>query len=190
MINLKDGQITDTLPESLAEQWEVKALSFAIKSAMEKWLNYSDSVGFLHDIDSASENVLDTLAVELDTQYYETDLDVKVKRKLVKNTLLWYQKAGTPSAVAELVEAVFGAGEVIENWDFKEGEKIPYTFDIETYSQTQPVTVETLLKMIKNVKNARSRLRGIKTLTTLRQTLYYASTFQTHLHQVIPKKER
>lgn len=190
MIDIKDGKITDTLPESLAEKWEVKALSFAIKNAMTKWLNFSDKVGFIYDIDNASEEILDTLAVELDTQYYETNLDIKVKRKLVKNTLMWYQKAGTPSAVAELVEAVFGAGEVIENWDFKDGDIVPYTFDIETYSQTEPVTVEMLLKMIKNVKNARSRLRGIKTLTTLRQNIYIVPHFQTQLHQVIPKKER
>ena len=102
---------------------------------------------------------MDLLAVELDTQYYDTSLPIDSKRNLIKGTLVWYMSAGTPSAVEELVTAVFGEGEVKEWYEYG-GD--PYFFKIETNAYLTPDINAQFAKMILRVKNARSHLEAIE----------------------------
>lgn len=127
MIKLKESQIAQILPEHLAEKASVKALSFALFRAVEKLVGYCERVGVFSVIDSMSDEILDLLALELNTQYYDTSLPTESKRKLIKNTFVWYIGAGTPQAVEELVAAVFGEGKV-EEWFEYGGE--PYCFRV------------------------------------------------------------
>lgn len=178
MIDIKDSQIAQILPRYLAEQPEVKALSFALKNAVQRLLEYADGTAIWYALDSISEELCDLLAIELDTQYYDTSLDIEAKRNLVKNTFIWYSRAGTPSAVAELVEAVFGEGKVIENWDFDD--RVPedaYTFDIETNAPMREDTLRALATMINKTKNARSHMRGVRFRNTLEVDLNFGAGF-------------
>ncbi|MBQ6091687.1 MAG: phage tail protein [Lachnospiraceae bacterium] len=159
MIELKDSQIAQITPDYFKEKTEVKCLSYALQKATQKLIKYCQSIGVFAMIDNASDEVLDLLAVELNTQYYDTSLDIQNKRDLIKGTLVWYQTSGTPSAVEELITAVFGEGKV-EEW-FEYGDS-PYYFKIKTNAQLTPDIVARFRKIIERVKNARSHMRNIE----------------------------
>lgn len=155
MIKLYDGQITDILPAGLARDEEVKALSYSINKAMQRILDKLNSALIMLDVESLEEEVLDARAVELNTPYYDETLPIEKKRLLVKSTIQLYQKAGTPAAVKEMIDYVFGGGMLIE-WFENNG--VPGTFQIVT---TNPLTTDTfnlLNKIVSKVKNVSSTL--------------------------------
>lgn len=129
MIRLHDGQITDLLLNRLRRNLEIQSLSFAILQEKQRILRLADSTRTAAAIDELPEEVLDALAVELRTQYYGVDLPIETKRSLIKNTFLWYQKAGTVAAVKELATVAYGDCNVQE-W-FQYGGKPGY-FKVET----------------------------------------------------------
>lgn len=156
MIKLYDAEITDLLPDNLKSN-EVIAFSYAFKRACRYVLDRVERIELYTNIDKLPENILDYLALELRTQYYDEKLDITVKRELIKNTLPWYMKAGTAAAVSELLTTVIGSGSVQE-W-FEYGGK-PYMFKITTKEQLTRENMEKFAAMIDNVKNARSKLDG------------------------------
>lgn len=169
MIKLLDSQIAQILPECLSGRASVQALSFALHRAVERLIGHCGNTSVFAVIDAAPDYVLDRLAIELNTQYYDDSLETRTKRKLIKNTLVWYMSAGTPQAVEELVAAVFGEGEVTE-W-FEYGDE-PYFFKITTNAQMTPEMDAQFTAMLERVKNARSHIRAIEIHRTTEQALY------------------
>ena len=169
MIKLQDSQISHILPEYLSERANVQALSYALYRAAERLIDYCGNISVFASIDTAPDFVLDILAMELNTLYYDDSLPIQAKRSLIKNTLVWYMSAGTPAAVEELVAAVFGEGEVKE-W-FEYGGK-PYYFKIVTNADMQVSGIEYFNSMISKVKNVRSHLENLEFYRMLQQDLY------------------
>lgn len=170
MVKLYDSNITDILPEVFAADPKVKALGYAINKAMQRLMDYCQNISVYATIDTLPENILDLLAVELNTQYYDDTMDIAVKRNLVKNTLNWYMYAGTAAAVTELVEVVFGNGE-IEEWFEYGGE--PYYFKIHTSNiDTTDEKIHLAENLVNSVQNARSRLEEIIVNFTRDMTLH------------------
>lgn len=159
MIDIKNSSITYLLPMHLKQKTEVKALAFAINNMVGRLLNLCSRIGLYSRIDELDGEILDVLATELKTQFYDVSFDVEIKRKLVKNTIKWYMKTGTPLAVEEVVRAIFGEGKVIE-WD-KYGGK-PFRFMIKTNGAIDDANVEKFKELIRNVKNVRSILDGVE----------------------------
>lgn len=169
MINLQDGHITDILPEYFTGMPEVQALSCAISNALYNLIEYCKSTSVYSEIDAANSQVLDMLATELDAQYYDTELDINAKRQIVKKALIWHMSAGTPSAVEELITAVFGEG-TIEEW-FEYGDD-PYFFKIKTNAKLTEDINTRFSSMLKKVINTRSHIRAIEIHREANQTIY------------------
>lgn len=161
MIKLYDGQITDLLPEVIAKDTETRCLSFAIQQEHQRLLRLTDRTRTLSVIDELPEKILDVLAVELRTPYYQESMDLSTKRNIIKRTLLWHTKAGTPSAVSELIEIVFGEGRTVEWFDYTEGPYTPGTFDIVTNARMTEEIATYFLSIIQRVKNTRSHIRRV-----------------------------
>ncbi len=169
MINYYDGQMTDIMPGNITRNPEVKALSYALQQACQLLYRYSQKVYIYSRRDEQPEEVIDLLAVELRTQYYNAELDIETKRSLVRNTLIWYMSAGTPAAVEELVATVFGEGSVSEWYEYGGA---PYTFKIKTNAVMMADEIEYFTKLIKRVKNTRSHLEAIEFNRTTEGTIY------------------
>ena len=161
MIKFKDGQITDLLPPSMAKDVEMQCVSYALQKQVQKIMALADQTRTVAMIDQLPESILDILATELRTPYYQESMGLKTKRNIIKRTLLWHTKAGTPSAVSELIEIVFGEGGVVEWFDYDEPPYIPGTFDIVTNAQMTEEIAEYFLTIIRRVKNTRSHIRRI-----------------------------
>lgn len=161
MIKLYDSDITDILPSPIAKKASVIALGYAIKMAIRRLLKYCQNISIYSGIDTVPEEVLDMLAAELNTQYYEDTLDIETKRKLVKNTLKWYMTAGTYGCVEDVILTIFGKGSVTPWYEDETGEMEPGYFDVEIDSRLGDETYEKFLQIIEYAKNASSHLRQI-----------------------------
>lgn len=159
MIKFEDSQIVQILPVCLKNQPEIQAIGYAINNAIKRMIRYSELISVYAAIDNLPEKILDILAIETRVQYYEEDMNIDTKRNIIKNSLLWYQRAGTPIAVKQMIEAVFGVGD-IEEWFEYGGE--PYFFKIITDTKLSEDIMERFGTIIENVKNTRSHLEKIE----------------------------
>lgn len=178
MISYYDGQLTDIMPGNITRKPEVKALSYALQQACRLLYRYSQKLYICSNLDGQPEEVIDLLASELRTQYYKSTMDLATKRRLVKNTLIWYMSAGTPEAVEELVAAVFGEGEVKE-W-FEYGDE-PYYFEVTTNADITLELYNFFSAMIRKVKNTRSHLRAMK-ISRVENQVYSAGAGQVQIY--------
>lgn len=159
MISLYNSNITDILPEALSGRAEVISLSYAINKAMQRLIDYCQNISVYAAIDTAPDDVLDLLALELHTQYYDDSQSIEVKRSLIKNTLVWYMKTGTPASIEEAVAAIFGDGEV-EEWFEYGGE--PYHFKVRTSNiNSTDEMIQQLTDIVVTMKNVRSHLESV-----------------------------
>ena len=159
MINLKDGERADVSPFKGDPRND--AFSYAVKKMMQFILEKADGTRTYSIIQNLPDDILDMLAVELRTMYYEETMDISVKRNIIQNTLTWYAKAGTPAEVEELFSVVFGSGKIVEWFDFTEPPYTPGTFDIVTNAPMERGIIDTLSAIIDRVKNARSQIRRV-----------------------------
>lgn len=159
MIKFTEGGLIDIWPE---KDPEVEALSYALQQQFIALKEHADQMQCFSNVEELNETVLDYLAIELQAMYYEQSMDLDKKREIIKNTMKWHIYAGTPAAVSEMVNVIFGTGRVVEWFDFENPEeRIPGTFDIVTDSGFSKDLIEQFNKTIKKVKNARSHLRKV-----------------------------
>ncbi len=175
MIKFCDSSIGAILPVYLSRTPEVQAISYAMARQIKKMCVRMEKEKVYIAIENLSEDVLDLLAIEMRSQYYSDAMGMREKKEIIKNTMKWYMKAGTTSAVKEMVNVIFGEGRVVEWFDFKEGEKIPGTFEIETEAGLTTEIMAEVSEKIKNVKNTRSHIRRVKTLRADKGTVRVGS---------------
>lgn len=161
MIKFKDGQLTDILPVAMKQGIETQCISYAMQQQTKRIMQLADRTRTVAVIDELPEKILDVLAVELRTPYYQEGMDIDTKRSIIKKTLLWHTKAGTPSAVTELITIVFGEGGIVEWFDYDEPPYTPGTFDIVTSARLTEEISEYFLSIIQRVKNTRSHIRRV-----------------------------
>ncbi len=144
MIKLQDAELITVLPPYVKKDPDVQAISYAFKMGMEKFLKYSKAASLYGAIDQLPGHILDLLALELQSHYYEETLELGVKRGLVKNALAWHLKGGTVSAVEEMIQVVFGDGKSgkgkLEEW-YEYGGK-PGTFRIKLNTEEHDVELD------------------------------------------------
>lgn len=175
MIKFKDGQLTDILPMAMKQDIETQCISYALQQQTKKIMQLADKTRTVAVIDELPENILDVLAVELRTPYYQEGMDIDTKRSIIKKTLLWHTKAGTPSAVEELITIVFGDGGVVEWFDYDEPPYTPGTFDIVTNARLTEEIADYFLSIIQRVKNTRSHIRRVLIERNMDMTEHVAS---------------
>lgn len=163
MIKLTDARLTDALPKTLAEQPWVQALAEASRKMRRRVMAYADRTRLFCDIDEASEEVLDALAVELQTPLYKNDYPLTVKRQIVKNSMLYYIRSGTRGAVEELLADIYQGAEV-EEWFEYGGEPNYFRVAIDISRTTVPVAEMApaeLESWLYSVKRASSALESL-----------------------------
>ena len=159
MIKLSEAEITSILPPFIKEDNDVQAMSYAFKRGMQKMLAYAKLSSLYANIDKLPCDIVNLLALELQSQYYDESMDIDIKRSIVNNSIAWYAKGGTVSAVDEMVQTIFGEGEVVE-WYKYDGE--PGTFYINTNTELSPDIIEKFNEIIGKVKNKKSHLTNVK----------------------------
>lgn len=166
MIELKGSRFTQILPENLASQRETQALAYAIGRQVDKLLALSDRARPFAALETASEQLLDYLAVELRTPSYRQDYSVDVKRVLVQRTLIFYATMGTPGAVDEIIETIFGSGQ-IEEWFGYGGQPHHFRATIAADGAIGEEELAEFRRVLASVKRLSSWLDSITTVTEI-----------------------
>ena len=190
MIKLQEGELLDLLPSSLKNDTDMICLSYALKMAVRRLLVYERSAMTQNFVDSLPEKILDVLAVELRSPYYLDSMEISVKREIIKNTLIWHTKAGTASAVSEMIGIVFGEGSVVEGPDFDEPPYTPGTFDIVTNAQMTEDVTEFFMAVIERVKNERSHIRRVLIHREMEMHEYAAVSGTSHPKRAVTNHEQ
>lgn len=166
MINILDVKLSDLLPSSF-DTVEIKALNNVVTFSLYLLQKYIDNANFTVNIDNVSEKIIDYLACEYRTPYYDEALDLKTKRNLVKSTMLTYQKIGTTNIIKEYLNTLNEEADVVEWYDYDGN---PYNFKIFLNISDNKEVDEKLLTDIKNkiekIKNVRSSLEAIEILNS------------------------
>ena len=190
MIKLQEGELLDLLPSSLKNDTGMICLSYAIKMSMKRLLAYERSAMTQNFVDSLPEKILDVLAVELRSPYYLDSMEISVKREIIKNTLIWHTKAGTTSAVSEMIGIVFGEGSVVEWPDFDEPPYTPGTFDFLKNAQMTEYISEFFMAVIERVKNERSHVRRVLIHREMEMREYVAVGGTSHPKRAVTNHEQ
>ena len=114
MINFSEADLLSVLPEHL-EQVQTEALSAAVKEGLQKLQTYSRAASVYASIPELPDEVLNLLAVELRTQYYNPEARRDRREKMVEQTLAWYLRGGTGSVLTEYLGALYQGGR-LEEW--------------------------------------------------------------------------
>lgn len=161
MIKYRDGELLDLLPPVFKEDPDWVAFSYALKMGMQKLIECADMTMMYAVIDEQPETILDYMATELRSPYYDENADIETKRDIIKNTTKWYLKAGTRASVEELIETVIGSGGRLVEWNEDGGPGTPGTFDIETNGFLTADTYDRFLRIVERQKNLTSHLRRV-----------------------------
>lgn len=172
MTNIRDIRLSDILPPNIAKDPKVSAAAQALDNELQALTAAVDQCLILSRINELPEPVLDRLAWQFHVDFYDPTLSIEHKRELVRNSLSWHIRKGTPAAVEELITTIFGNGKVQEWFEYG-GE--PYKFRLQVEVDSQGVTEEMLSRLerlIQNTKNTRSWLEVINIFLTGRCKLF------------------
>lgn len=188
MIDLRGSRFTDIMPENLASQLETQAFAYALGRQIEKLCTYADGVRVYAAVDTMPEKILDVLAVELRTPVYHEDFPIDIKRTLIKGTIAFYSKLGTPAAVNWVIRSVFGSGGM-EDWYSYGGQ--PHHFRVCAGNSGNMATKEPLkdfLRIVSSIKRLSSWLDEIQLESTpMSTTLRVAGAFGSYSRTELPE---
>lgn len=113
--DLRDARLVDAVPRVVAGQDWVRALSEAVGVLHERTLRYIDDSQIYTSLDTATEPVLDALAINWKVDWYDTGYSVEQKRRIIKTALTVRRLMGTVGAVKLQADAIY-PGTMLEEW--------------------------------------------------------------------------
>ena len=160
MSRIHNIKLIDLLPANLRKD---KDMIVATKSIDVKFFDIIENINSIFifpNIDKLKEEILDALAIELHVDFYDSTLEYERKVQLVQSSIKWHRQKGTPGAVQELIESLFGDGEIVEWFDY-DGE--PFFFKVvTTNTQLTTTKVNEFTRALESVKNVRSHLEKVE----------------------------
>ncbi|WP_020621173.1 phage tail protein I [Paenibacillus daejeonensis] len=163
MINVEQIRLIDLIPPNLRSDPNVRAAAEALDSELEQITALTPRLTLLANIDQLDESLIDELAWQLHVDFYDPELPLEQKQDLVRFSLRWHKRKGTPSAVNELISTIFGSGTVVEWYEYG-GE--PGYFRVRTSDPSANADrAAQFLAAINSVKNERSWLEAIEITT-------------------------
>lgn len=169
--NIKDADLTVSLPQILKENKEIQALSKLIAEELQKINKNIEKNIIFANLDNADEETLDILAYDLNVLWYDYSYSLEVKRSIIKDCIKVYRSLGTPYAVTRSISNVFPDSSLKEWFEYG-GD--PYTFRIEINATKNGATEDLqriVLERIRYYKNLRSHLEKITYLLESRANL-------------------
>lgn len=168
MIELKDISMLDILPPNLLTDKKIRVITEALDAELHEITKCIKRCQLYSRIDELPEDVIDLLAWQFHVDFYEPiGMNIKTKRKLVKESIAWHRIKGTPAAVEMMLSSTFGRLAKVSEWYEYDGE--PYHFKVSVKTKNFP-TIESLGLAKQGVlaaKNTRSVLDSIKTIVEM-----------------------
>lgn len=179
MIETKQYMVADHLPSSI-KTGDILDLAKVVDGELAK-LNTDILLIYPH-IDELGSELIDHLAVQLHVDFYDETLSLDKRRQLVKNSIRWHMRKGTPSVIRELLGTVYDNA-IIEEW-FNYGGQ-PYHFRVTIQAEQSPdaAKIAYLTKAIEMTKNVRSWLDTVLFVRSLKGDLRFGGV--TGIHKAV-----
>lgn len=161
MTDFKNADLLSVLPESLSRP-ETQALSAAIRVGLLRLQDYSRAISMYAALRDLPDEVLNLLAVELRTQYYDPAAKRKKREDMVRQTIAWYFRGGTGAVLTEYLATLYQGGRLKEWYDYGGA---PYFFkavvELALDDEIRPGDGERIAERINTYKNVRSWLEDL-----------------------------
>ena len=171
MNRLKNLQLMQLLPASIAADTTVKNISLSVETILQKVAGQTAAVLLLPHLDELPEAIIDELAWQYHVDTYSADLPIGVKRQLIRQSIAWHHKKGTPAAVTDMLSTIYASAQLEEFWEYG-GEPYHFRVTVGEDRTDSAQTIDDAIRVIKLSKNVRSWLDGIKFRRNVASTLY------------------
>lgn len=201
---MSDILLNRMLPNSLNKSKILRNINEVLQPYInENWDELIARLFLYNKIDLLDEEFLNHLAYQFHVDFWDKDLSIDKKRKLIKNSIKYHKHKGTPYAVEEMLSDIFD-DTWIKEW-FEYGGK-PYYFKIYIGVKDGNTKIDlndSFIRALNTVKNTRSWLESINIVNKgniiLREKtdaytsrLYPVSTYHQcgsiYKHQYVGKK--
>jgi phage tail P2-like protein len=167
MIDLENFSFASILPPSLVQTEEGKALAEAITVMLKDVFRKTS----LLNMDNLPEHLLDILAYEEHVDFYDPSLSIEQKRQLIDRSYFFHRKKGTPAAVEQLIQIVFGEGRV-EEW-FEYGGNPGYFKVVTSNTAVTQELADQFIRALDSVKRESAWLEKVEISQTESMPLYF-----------------
>lgn len=157
----------------------IQALCLALTPYLQEISKNIEQTFIYGRIDELSEEAVDELAWQFHVDFYDSKLPIEKKRNLVKKSPMLHKIKGTPQAVIDAVETIFGRTKLKE-W-FEYGGK-PYFFGLDidiTEHGANEENMKMLDTLIRAYKNKRSWIEYIHICLTNQSKIFYGTALLT-----------
>ncbi|KAF6628767.1 phage tail protein I [Paenibacillus sp. EKM208P] len=181
MINIMDVSIVDLLPNSIRDDPNVKAFAKTLDEQLLKPKQDIYKLRRLTRIDELSSDEANDMAYQLHVDFYDPALPLETRRELIKNSINFHRIKGTPAAVEQLIDILFGDG-VVEEWFQYEG--IPGHYRVKTSNpQATRDRVAEFYRAIDSVTRFSAHLDSVMLEQTEQMDLYFGAGL--HMRDII-----
>lgn len=149
-MRLKDVDILKLCPAFMREDKTNQILSNGVNNIFHTWSTNLDRLPVINQLDKLSEAELDQLASDKNIFWYDYFADISVKRALIKNAKIVFNRLATVWAVESVTNDYLPKTELQEWFDY-EGE--PGYFRIVTNNtEILRTDIQTFLNILKGIK--------------------------------------
>ena len=174
--NIAEVSLLDLIPPNLQADKTVRSAALSLDGELKSVTASVAECLHLPRLNELPEEVVDLLAWQWHVDFYEPGLSVVQKREMVRKSIAWHRRKGTPAVVQEVVSTVFADG-VTREWFEYGGE--PYRFRVETSGIVSDETAYArLYRLIDAVKNTRSWLESVRVNRTLSRQACFGIAMQ------------
>lgn len=171
MNRLENLQLTQLLPASIAADTTVKNISLSVETILQTVAGQTAAVLLLPHLDELPEAIIDELAWQYHVDAYSADFAIDVKRQLIRQSIAWHHKKGTPAAVTDMLSTIYASAQLEEFWEYG-GEPYYFRVTVGEDRTDSAQTIDDAIRVIKLSKNVRSWLDGIKFRRNITGTIY------------------
>ena len=161
--------LQDVMPSNLLKDSNTNAIAESLNNELGQVSQVTREALILPRLDELDEQVIDMLAWQYHVDFYELADDIDMKRKMVRESLLWHMKKGTKYAIIKALD-ILGIEAEYKNWYEFEPAHEPYTFEIyarvrddyyrhHSYEQM----IQNIYRMVNKSKAARSLMSRLET---------------------------
>lgn len=152
-MNIYDVDLKKLISYGLLQDNHMQQLCDSVNLELRSLMNDSKFAKSSYDVDNASENILQHIAWQLNSELFFVGKTLADKRKLVKEAIRLHRKKGTKYAVEHAIQLILPNAKV-EEWFEYSGE--PYHFRVintEKRSLREILTVISLINIMKSLRS-------------------------------------
>lgn len=149
-MNLKDVDLIKLCPAFMREDKSNQILANGVNNIFQTWSENIERLPVINQLDKLSMSELDQLASDKNIFWYDYKANISVKRALIKNAKIVFNRLGTVWAVESVMNDYLPKTELQEWFDY-DGE--PGYFRIVTNNtEILKTDIQTFLNILKGIK--------------------------------------